>query len=134
MKLLKLDEGLFSVHAICDDRGDAELLTFLEGLGANLHSNRDGMLKMLERCADHGPPRNSESKHHLGDGIYELIKGQLRVLYFTDKNRVIICSHGLVKKTGKVPKKDIAKATKGRRKYREARTDGQLEILEDDHG
>ena len=92
------------------------------------------MLKMLERCADHGPPRNSESKHHLGDGIYELIKGQLRVLYFTDKNRVIICSHGLVKKTGKVPKKDIAKATKGRRKYREARTDGQLEILEDDHG
>ena len=58
MKLLKLDEGLFSVHAICDDRGDPELLTFLEGLGANLRSNRDGMLKMLERCAAHGPPRN----------------------------------------------------------------------------
>ena len=56
------------------------------------------------------------------------------MLYFTDKNRVIICSHGLVKKTGKVPKKDIAKATKGRRKYREAWADGQLEILEDDHG
>ncbi len=135
MKLLKLDQGQFTVHAVCDERGKPALLEFLEGLGANLKANGVGMIQLLKRCAQHGPPKNSDLKHHLGDGICELRKGQLRVLYFTDKGRVIICSHGLIKKTGKVPTKDINRANTARDRYLNARHLNQLEILEeDDHG
>lgn len=135
MKLLKLDQGQYTIHAICDKRGNADLLEFLEGLGANLQSSGAAMLRLLERCAQHGPPKNSDLKHNLSDGIYELRKGQLRVLYFTDKGRLIICSHGLIKKTGKVPKKDIDRVKKARNRYLDAQRRDLLEILEeDDHG
>lgn len=135
MKLLKIHERQYTIHAVCDDHGKAALLDFLEGLGANLHSNRDGMLHLLERCSETGPPQNSELKHHLGDGIFELRKGQLRVLYFTDKGKVIICSHGLIKKSQKTPKRDIEAAKRARLRYQEARNAKQLQLLEDDeHG
>lgn len=103
MKLLKLHEGQYTVHAVCDERGEAQLLEFLEGLGANYNSNRNGMLNLLERCAEHGPPRNADLKHRLDDGIYELIKGQLRVVFFTDAGKLIICSHGFLKKISQSP-------------------------------
>lgn len=131
MKLIKLHEGQYTVHAVCDRQGEAELLQFLEGLGANYRSSRDGMLNLLERCAEHGPPRNADLKHHLDDGIFELIKGQLRVLFFTDAGKLIICSHGFLKKSRKVPKKDIDAAKQARKHYQDAREANQLEIMED---
>ncbi len=133
MRLQRICAGQFAVHAVCDNRGRCELVAFLEGLGAKLRAHRDGMLYLLDRCASHGPPANAEQKHHLGDGIYELIRGPLRVLFFTDQGRIIICSHGIIKKTGKVPKRDIIQATAARDRYRAARDRGQLQIMEDNH-
>lgn len=132
MKLRKLYESQYTLHAACDDRGNAQLLDFLEGLGSNLRSNRDGILNLLDRCAKHGPPRNKDLKHHLGDGIFELIKGRLRVLYFTDKGKLIICSHGLIKKSGNIPRRDIEAAKRIRERYEQARATNQLQILEED--
>lgn len=131
MKLLKLHEGQYTVHAVCDERGEAQLLEFLEGLGANYRSSRDGMLNLLERCAAHGPPRNADLKHRLDDGIYELIKGQLRVVFFTDAGKLIICSHGFLKKSRKVPTREIEAARQARKQYHAARQANQLEIMED---
>lgn len=131
MKLLKLHEGQYTIHAVCDGRGEAPLLRFLENLGANYRSNRDGMLNLLERCAEHGPPRNADLKHQLDEGIYELIKGQLRVVFFTDAGKLIICSHGFLKRSRKVPRKEIDAANQARRQYQNARDANQLEIMED---
>jgi len=131
VKLLKLHEGQYTVHAVCDERGEAQLLEFLEGLGTNYNSNRNGMLNLLERCAEHGPPRNADLKHRLDDGIYELIKGQLRVVFFTDAGKLIICSHGFLKKSRKVPPREIEAARQTRRQYQQARQANQLEIMED---
>lgn len=131
MKLLKLHEGQYTVHAVCDERGEAQLVDFLEGLGANYSSNRNGMLNLLERCAEHGPPRNADLKHRLDDGIYELIKGQLRVIFFTDAGKLIICSHGFLKKSRKVPPREIEAARQARKQYQEASQANQLEIMED---
>lgn len=131
MRLLKLHEGQYTVHAICDGQGEAQLLQFLEGLGANYSSSRNGMLNLLERCAGHGPPRNADLKHRLDDGIFELIKGQLRVIFFTDAGNLIICSHGFLKKTRKVPRKEIEAAKRARRQYQKAREANPIEIMED---
>lgn len=131
MKLLKLHESQYTVHAVCDERGEAQLLEFLEGLGANYSSSRNGMLNPLERCAEHGPPGNAELKHRLDDGIYELIKGQLRVVFFTDAGKLIICSHGFLKKSRKVPRREIEAAKQARLRYQQARQANRLQILED---
>ncbi len=48
------------------------------------------------------------------------VKGnQYRVFAFWDinKNKVVVCTHGLIKKTQKTPKKDIDKAEQLRKKY-----------------
>lgn len=131
MKLLKLHESQYTIHAVCDGRGEVQLLQFLEGLGANYASSRNGMLNLLERCAEHGPPRNADLKHQLDDGIYELRKGQLRVVFFTDAGKLIICSDGFLKKTRKTPPREIEAARQARKQYQEARDANQLEILED---
>lgn len=132
MKLLKLHERQYTIHAVCDNHGNAALVDFLEDLGANLKANRDGMLALLDHCAENGPPRNADQKHHLEDGIFELKKGKLRVLYFTDKGKLIICSHGLIKKGQKIPNKEIRAAKRAQNRYQEARDAQRLEILEDD--
>jgi len=72
MKLLKLHERQYAIQAVCDNHGSALLLEFLAGLGANLKANRNGMLALLNHCAENGPPRNADLKHHLEDGIFEL--------------------------------------------------------------
>src|SRR5699024_2443580 len=131
VKLLKLHELQYTIHAVCDNQGKAALLDFLEGLGANLKSNRDGMLNLLDYCAENGPPQNTEHKHHLDDGTLELRKGNLRVLYFTDAGNLIICSHGLIKKSQKTPPKDIKAAKRARSRYLDAKDARQLQILED---
>lgn len=59
----------------------------------------------------------------LNDTIWEfrtLFEGQhYRLLAFWDKGatKLIICTHGFVKKTAKVPKKEIAKAENLRNQY-----------------
>lgn len=131
MKLIKLYEGQYTVHAACDGQGETPLLQFLEGLGANYRSSLNGMLNLLERCAAQGPPANADLKHRLDDGIFELIKGQLRVVFFTDAGKIIICSHGFLKKSRKVPQREIRTAQQARKRYQEAKQAHQLEILED---
>ena len=59
----------------------------------------------------------------LNDTIWEfrtLFEGQhYRLLAFWDKsaNTLVICTHGFVKKTGKVPQKEIEKAENLRNQY-----------------
>lgn len=57
----------------------------------------------------------------LEDGIFELrtIQGNeiVRVLYFFDKNRLIIVTNGFVKKKQKTPRSEIELAKNRRREY-----------------
>lgn len=131
MKLLKLHEGQYAIHAVCNDQGAVPLLDFLENLGANQRSSVNGMYNLLVRCAEFGPPRNADLKHHLGDGIFELIKGRLRVLFFTEKGKLVICTHGFVKKTRKTPKREIDAAKRIRQRYLAASEEKRIQILED---
>lgn len=86
------------------------------------------MLKLLDRVAGHGPPRNTEISHQLGCGIWELIQGRVRVVWFYDGGRLVICSHGFVKKRQKAPVGEIETARRNRRRYLEAKKRAELEV------
>ena len=127
-------QGQFTVLTACDGRGIPTLLEFLEGLGANLEKDKDHMLGLLERVASSGPPRNTEVSHKLQGDIWEFIKGRLRVFWFYDEGRVVVCTHGLMKKSQKIPKGEITHAEQVRQAYLAAKQAGTLIIEEEDDG
>ncbi len=80
------------------------------------------MLRLLSRVAEQGPPRSVETSHKLADETWELIAGRLRVLWFYDQGRVVICSHGFVKRTRKVPSGEIERAAAAYKAYQAAKS------------
>ena len=72
------------------------------------------MLVLLESVAAAGPPRNTDVSHQLRGEVYEFIQGRLRVLWFYDVGRVVVCSHGLVKQSRKTPPAEIERAEAAR--------------------
>lgn len=126
-------QGTYRVYATCDARGTPELLAFLEELDANMQKDRTRMLALLERVAEAGPPRNTDLSHKLDEGIWEFIRGRLRVCWFFDEGKVVVCTHGFVKKSQKTPKQQLQKANDRRKSYFEACAAGTLIIEEEDH-
>lgn len=123
--------GKYTLLAVCDNHGEPELLKFFENLGANLEKNADHMLQLLERVATAGPPRNTDISHSIQDDIWEFIKGRLRVFWFYDVGRVVVCTHGIVKKSQKTPTQAIEHAKKAKDAYFEAKKQGRVVILEE---
>lgn len=121
-------QGTYRVQATCDARGNPELLAFLQGLDDNLQKDRKRMLALLERVAAEGPPRNTDISHKLEGDIWEFIQGRLRVCWFYDKGRVVICTHGFVKKSQKTPRAELNKANERREAYFAATAAGSLTI------
>lgn len=128
MRLQIVRDGEWRVLAVCTERGDCELLEFLDGLDGRLAKDGDRLLRLLQRVADEGVPRNVEISHKLAGDVWELIQGDLRLLYFRDRGRVVVCSHALVKRGRKVPPGDIDQAQARCNLYRTAREAGTLEV------
>jgi phage-related protein len=86
------------------------------------------MRELLDRVAESGPPRNTEISYDLDKrkGIWEFIQGDLRVLWFYDEGRLIICSHGIVKKRRRTPRNDINRACRTFNAYTDAKARRQL--------
>lgn len=123
--------GQYTILAVCDSRGNPVLLEFFNELGPNLQKDMDAMLQLLEMCAVSGPPRNTEISHKIRGEIWEFIKGRLRILWFYDQGRVIVCTHGFVKRTKKTPKQEISRAERIRRDYLAAKDNNMMTIQEE---
>ena len=128
MRLRWIRTGEWQVLGICTDRGDCPLLDFLAGLEGGLVKDGRRMLKLLDLVAKHGPPRNTEISHQLGPGLWEFIQGRLRVLWFYDEGKLVICSHGFVKKRQKTPLGELERALAYRRRYLEAKRHADLDV------
>lgn len=125
--------GTYRLYATCDARGTPELLDFLESLGANMQKDRARMLALLEQVAETGPPRNVEQSHKLEGDIWEFIQGRLRVCWFFDEGKVVVCTHGFVKKSQKTPAAEIRRAEARRKAYFQARAADTLFIEVEDN-
>ncbi|HVR08731.1 MAG TPA: type II toxin-antitoxin system RelE/ParE family toxin [Thermoanaerobaculia bacterium] len=128
MRLRRVQRTRWEVLAVCDARGNCLLLDFLAGLEARLAADGRAMLRLLAFVAEQGPPRNVETSHKLAGEIWEFITGRLRVLWFYDEGRLVVCSNGFVKRTRKTPIAEIDRARASFAAYRAAKKDGTLQV------
>ncbi len=122
------------------------LLDFFEQLekSGGFNGSIDGMFALLEHVAtsERGPNELSDKLCHLVDGkhqIFEFIKGRIRILWFYgEANKLIVCSHGFIKKTQKTPKEEVGKCVTIMERYQQAHQDNAVDILDEleevDHG
>lgn len=128
MKLRRVRRGHWDVVAVCGSRGECPLLEFLTSLEAQLEPDGRAMLRLLSFVAEQGPPHNVEISHKIDGDIWELIAGRLRVLWFYDQGRLVVCSHGFVKRTRKTPSREIDKAQAVFDAYQSAKRSGTLKV------
>lgn len=81
-----------------------------------------------------GVPRNWTHEVSKQAGIYEFIKGDLRLYFFKGSNGdIAVCTTGLLKKRQKADKASIAQALEWRQIYERAVRDGTYEVIKHVH-
>ncbi len=125
-------KGFYTVYAVARSGDHCELLEFLGGLGQNLQKDCDRVLALLDRVALEGPPRNTEISHQIKGKLFQFIQGRLRIFWFYDKGRLIICTSGFVKKRRKTPRDEIDRAIQLMNAYFEDKKRGQIQICEEE--
>ncbi|WP_018719258.1 type II toxin-antitoxin system RelE/ParE family toxin [Arhodomonas aquaeolei] len=105
------------------------MLDYMEGLGDEFQSAVDGMVALLAHIAqDPKGPRELPDKlcHQVGDHLWQFTKGRLRLIWFYDGGRVVVCAHAYFKKSQKTPNRELEAACKVREAYLAARERGEL--------
>ena len=101
-----------------DEKGNKPLGEFIKSLRPSLRAKVVGDLHLLEEFGNYA--REPLSKH-LDDGIFELRTEEsgdiVRILYFFDEGRIILCTNGCVKKQRPTPKREIELAKKRRAQH-----------------
>jgi phage-related protein len=103
----------FTFYAL-EEGTTCEITNFIETLNAK---ERAGLLGRIQRDADQGPPRNEEQSKDVGGDVFELKFKAIRVLWFYDAGKIIICSHGFFKGAKKIQNANIARAQQRKATY-----------------
>lgn len=99
---------------------------FLGGLNAE---DQAKMASFIDRVAMHGPPVNREKCKLVAGDIHEFKSHQVRILWFWEKNRVIICTHGFIKKRDDIPRSEISRAHRYLELYQEAKQQNKIQVI-----
>ncbi|MBI3351503.1 MAG: type II toxin-antitoxin system RelE/ParE family toxin [Nitrospirae bacterium] len=73
-------------------------------------SEQKKIFALLRRTAEHGTLKNEQKFKKLENNIFEFKADQVRVFCFFDKGKLIILTHGFLKKSQKAPKSEIKQA------------------------
>ena len=96
------------------DNGTCPVAEYLDRLPERQRKRIDGL---LERAAEHGPPRNREQNAPLtGEDFFEFKAYQIRVFWRYASDRRIVLFHGFTKKSGRTPRNEM---TTGRQRWQE---------------
>lgn len=117
------------LFAIGDERGYS-LLDFLAALEREREDEWAKILALLEQTADHGPPRNVEKcRFFKRERVFEFkTTGGVRIMAFWGEDRLILCSHGFVKKQQKTPKRELDRVVDARSRYEAAAAAGTVGV------
>ena len=100
------------------ENGEEPVKDFLIGLDNKMRAK---MIRMLVMLQENGPAIRMPYSEELEDGIFELrakVGSDIsRVLYFYDKDQIVILTNGFVKKSQKTPHQEIITAKKYRSDY-----------------
>ncbi len=97
--------------------GSCETQDFLNKAERNDADELASLLALLDRVSKHGPPKNQEKSRDVGGDIFEFKSKSLRLCWFYDADRMIICIHGFGKPTKKVQDREIKRAGELRAAY-----------------
>lgn len=131
MKLRLVYRDRWILYAVCTDRGDCPLLEFLSGgdPSGHLAKTKRQMLRRLEAISRTGMTQVTDISHQISGDIWQIEKGDIRILYFYDRERVIVLSHGFVKQSRKTRQGEIQRAQEALQRYKGERD--RIQILED---
>ena len=81
-------------------------------------SDQKKIVALLKRTAEHGTPKNTEKFDSIqGTSLWEFKSFQIRIFCFFNKSKMIILTHGFIKKKQKTPKQEIEKALRLMKEY-----------------
>lgn len=118
----------FKVDFYKKEDGTKPVGQFIRALDMKMKAKVVANMHLLE---EYGNMAREPLSKELEDGIFELrtIEGSdiVRILYFFDKDRIIIATNALVKKKQKTPRNEIELAKSRRTDYHRRKEAGQYE-------
>lgn len=134
MRLVKLAQGRFTVVARVEDGEQSKVQDFLSSVQADMQASAQGMYVLFERYAQGGRQNLTSSLFHEAnkqEGIWEFIKGRLRVFCFIDSTgQLVVLSHGAIKKSQKADSREVACAVTLKIDYEAAHREGSIQLIE----
>lgn len=112
LKLL-LNGDKFRIYGLMVN-GACEAEEYLEGLSAK---EKGKLIPLLQYTARTGPVKNEQKFKSIGDGIFEFKGFQARLFCFFDEGRIIILTHGCIKKRDTLNPVEVRKARSLREEY-----------------
>ena len=107
---------MYTVEFYENAKGESDVWDFLEELRIKAETNKDARIQYkqisfyIQLLQDNGTRLPDNITKHIDDGIWELLPGSNRVLYFFFKNNTFVLLHHFRKKTQKTPRPEIEKA------------------------
>jgi phage-related protein len=133
MHLVRLAAGKWNVYAVCTGEDECPLLDFIMGELDEKRGHK--VLSKLQQYVPISEPRDwiaGEFSTDLGREILEFRwpkrGGTPRVLWFYDRDRVIVCTHGVLKKKDQLDPAEVDRAVAVRDQYLRDRDAGELTI------
>src|SRR6266704_224893 len=112
LKLL-LNGEKFKIYGLLIN-GACEADEYLKELS---EKEKSKLIPLLKYTADTGPVKNEQKFKNIGNGIFEFKGFQSRLFCFFDEGRIIILTHGFIKKRDKLDSADIQKARSRKEDY-----------------
>ncbi|MBU2803904.1 hypothetical protein HF668_01735 [Acidithiobacillus ferridurans] len=135
MRIKRIAEEAWTLYGVME--GQHDVLQDMASLRRQYRAHVDGLLNLMEDIASgrRDPTQlPADLCHRIDDNyqIWQFTKGRLRLLWFYDGVRLIICAHVFLKRTPTTParERNIAIDLKGR--YERAKLSGTLEIIQDE--
>jgi hypothetical protein len=132
MKLCLMSRDLWTVLAVYVDEERCDVLDFADQLQRDDPREYARLMRAFDRLSASGPPRNVRRSRALAHRIFELkTQGSVRVLFFFDEGRVVVCSEAMSKPKERGLALAIERAARTRWRYLNDKRRGALRILED---
>jgi len=133
MKLRQVEASVWSILAICDERGACQVQEFLHRLEIDSPTDFDQITAQLRRTAVSGPPQNDRKSRPLADKLFEFkTRRGIRIPYFYDEGRVIICTEAMRKPKKAELRVVIMRAQAQRTQYFEAKRRRAVVVIQED--
>ncbi len=126
LEAIKVKSGkVFDIYVL-EENGRCELLVFFKSLDSGAWAKLN---RRLDWTKDTGLLKNTEYSKYLDWGIhYFRTRDGVRVFYFMDGEKMVICTNGYMKKKDKLDPQEIDRARIWKRKYESEKSANTLEF------